>query len=189
MSDHPLWPSDFDFYMATIQGLPAQIMVDLGARPVAPVGGLPVRLMVRAIMKEARSDGLRSVAEEAPLADLEHKLGLAVLPLGLRLLGRVIYQGWVDLIYYAPATGDPARLHEAIVGARGDYEVRVAMEHDPAWGMYLEFLYPTDPKAIQAMKNGRIFQRLVVAGDSNAVSTGNVTAAGSVDRDAASARR
>lgn len=165
MSDHPIWPADFDFYMATIAGLPAQIMVDLGARPVAPVSSLPVRLMVRAIMKQARDDGLRSTDEEAPLAVLEHQLGLAVQPLGLRLLGRVIYQGWMDLVFYAPATGDPKLLHEAIVGARGEYEVRVAMEHDAEWGMYLEFLYPTDPKAIQAMKNRRIFQRLVVAGD------------------------
>ena len=165
MSDDPIWPADFEFYMASIQDQPAQIMVDLGVKPLAPVTTLPVRLMVRVMMKNAREDGLRGESEEAPLAHLEHRLKAKVQTLGLRLVGRVVYQGWMDLIFYAPPKGDPQALHEAIMATKEDYEVRVAMEHDAEWSMYLEFLYPTDTRAIQAMKNRRIFQRLVVAGD------------------------
>ncbi len=165
MSDDPIWPADYEFYMASIQDQPAQIMVDLGVKPLAPVASLPVRLMVRVIMKHAREDGLRGDVEEAPLAHLEHQLKAEVQKQGLRLVGRVVYQGWMDLIFYAPPKGDPEALHEAIMAIKEDYEVRVAMEHDAEWSMYLEFLYPTDTRAIQAMKNRRIFQRLVVAGD------------------------
>jgi len=165
MSREMNWPPEVDHYMATIQGLPAKISVDLGARPLAPVGSLPVRLMVRVVMKNPREDGLQSDEEQSSLAHLEHTLKGSVEGIGLRQVGRIIYQGFTDLVYYCPPAGDPQTLHGAIMGARGDYELRVAMEHDADWSMYLEFLYPTDPRAIQAMKNRRIFQRLVVAGD------------------------
>ena len=165
MTTEMSWPPEVDHYMATIQGLPAQISVDLGARPLAPVGSLPVRLMVRVVMKSPRDDGLRSEDEDSALALLEYHLKQAVEAVGLRQVGRIVYQGHCDLVYYAPPTGDPQTLHEAIIAARGEYEVGVAMEHDADWSMYLDFLYPTDPRAIQAMKNRRIFQRLVRAGD------------------------
>ena len=78
MTTEMSWPPEVDHYMATIQGLPAQISVDLGARPLAPVGSLPVRLMVRVVMKHPRDDGLRSEDEDAALADLEFQLKQAV---------------------------------------------------------------------------------------------------------------
>ena len=69
----PPWTPRFDFYIATLDGDPAAIALDMGAADHAPIRTHRRRLAVRIAMKQARPDGLRSREELGALTAIEER--------------------------------------------------------------------------------------------------------------------
>lgn len=163
----PPWTPRFDFYIATLDGDPAAIALDMGAADHAPIPTHRRRLAVRIAMKQPRPDGLRSRDELPALSNIEDRICDAIAyEVEGWMVGRVVYRGNTDVFFYAPAPQpeDDQRLAECIERNCGDYEVATNWTDDEGWSFYFEFLWP-DRATMQTMANRRVLQQLEEAGD------------------------
>jgi regulator of RNase E activity RraB len=163
----PPWTPSFDFYIATLDGDPAAIALDMGAADHAPVPTHPRRLAVRITMKHPRPDGLRSREEFDALSAVEDRISEALgHELEAWMVGRVVYRGSTDVFFYAPKPqpDDEERLAECIERNCSDYEVVTKWSDDKPWKFYFEFLWP-DRATMQTMANRRVVMQLEEAGD------------------------
>lgn len=163
----PPWTPRFDFYIATLDGDPAAIALDMGAADHAPVRTHRRRLAVRITMKQPRPDGLRSREEFDALTAVEDRISEAIgYELEGWMVGRVVYRGNTDVFFYVPTAqaDDEERLAECIERNCADYDVATNWTEDRAWKFYFEFLWP-DRATMQVMANRRVLQQLEEAGD------------------------
>jgi regulator of RNase E activity RraB len=161
----PRWEPDFDVYFALVDGAPASFMVDLAAGAHAPVDTHALRVQVRATLKQPREDGLRDGVELEPLGELEDSLAEWLeQQFDAIYVGHLITDGALHVVAYAPVerVGDPQDLLEGFDG--DDYELGWLVEHDPEWGMLLEFMYP-DAYAMQVIQNRRLMKARAEHGD------------------------
>lgn len=163
----PPWTPTFDFYIATLDGDPAAIALDMGAADHAPIETHTRRLAVRIKMKEARPDGLRAREEFDALTAVEERIAEAIgYELEGWMVGRVVYRGSADVFFYVPAAQaeDEEKLAECIERNCADYEVASQWSDDSTWKFYFEFLWP-DRATMQTMANRRVLAQLEEAGD------------------------
>lgn len=163
----PPWTPSFDFYIATLDGDPAAIALDLGAADHAPIATHPRRLTVRLTMKQPRPDGLRSREEFDALTAIEDRIVEAIgYELEGWMVGRVVYRGNTDVHLYVPRAqaGDDERLAACLERSCADYEVVTKWSDDKPWKFYFDFLWP-DRATMQTMANRRVLAQLEEAGD------------------------
>lgn len=159
------WEPDFDFYFAVLGEDPASVTLDLGATADAPLADRSLRLRVVAHMQAPRPDGLRSNEEVDALVDLEDDL---VETCSERFdaiyIGRVMFRGIIDHIFYLPDGTDAEAVGAAIDAVRAGYTLDVSCESDPEWEFYRNFLYP-NPYQFQSIHNRRLLGKLRQHGD------------------------
>lgn len=156
---------DWDFYLCRVNGEPASIFLDLGARDRAPDPARPMLLFAWVGMRAPRPDGLSS-AEEAPtLGAIEDALTPAVeAACGAVFVGRVTNVGRRELYFYGQGTDGFEDAVARALSAFPGYSADTGAKADPEWAHYVDFLFPAE-RQHQQMKNRQTLQALEEAGD------------------------
>jgi len=166
------WEPDFDFYDArfdaTAHGAAASgavtlvtIFLDLAAKDHAPVATHPMRLHVRVAMQSPRPDGLRSDGESDALFAVEDAVVKHLeKTLDAIYVGRVTTRGYTTWAFYVADV--PERPLASTPGV-APYVLEWTAESDPAWGYYLEFLWPDD-ESYKNLLSRRAIDRITRAG-------------------------
>ena len=165
-ADGGRWEQDFDVYFAHVEDKPASFVLDLAAAPHAPVATHPLRLSLRIPMRIPRPDGLRDAAELDALAALEDRFVEALeQKIDAIYVGRIVHDGHTTLWLYVPEQYREAMEDlPSITGEPGEYEPLWAVEDDPQWELYTEFLAP-GPYELQTIWNRRLLKAIEEHGD------------------------
>lgn len=160
------WQPHFDVYMASIDGSPASLVLDMGAVPHAPVRSHPLRLQVRVKLLHPRDDGLQDASELQKMGEIEDTIsGYISAELDGIYVGRSTCEGRTTYVFYLPAKqAERAEKLESIIGDLGPYEWAWLTESDPAWDYFTSFLYP-DSVSLEAMANRQLLENLEKRGD------------------------
>jgi uncharacterized protein (TIGR01619 family) len=161
----PHWEPDFDVYFAMVDDMPATFLVDLAAGRNAPVETHDTRVQVRVTIQQPDEDGMCTreelealgTVEDAMVAFLEERFDAIH-------VGHMISDGAMYVVAYASgeAVGEPEQVFDDF--DPGDYEIGWIVEHDPEWGMLIEFMYP-DTYAMQVIQNRRLLNVRAEHGD------------------------
>lgn len=126
------WDEEWQMFPGTLDDVPTQWTVDLGAIAAAPVADLPVRLDVAAPYR-AGEDGLPAFAAE--IARLEDAVRARVAAVGGEYIGRVVGGGHARFTSHLPA--EPQR-PVSIEGAQA------STAYDPHWAYVRDRLAPDE---------------------------------------------
>lgn len=158
----------WDSYFVTIGGRTASIFVDLDPPPAEIIARLPHLLFIRIALQHPGDHGLSTDAELDALSDLERGLEARVeRDLGGRYVGRFTHDGRRTCLIYVSTEKPILKEFGAFLRARG-YPAEAWSEHDPEWARYFSWLYPA-PEELQTIKDRRVVEQLVEAGDDLAV--------------------
>lgn len=155
---------NFERYMASLDGMPFEVEVDLSLHDRAPIAGLEYRLHIRLELNHPSADGLSSKEEDALLAAVEEEI-LDTLPAeDYVLAARVTHRSARTLVVFArkpPEEGDA--VHQAL--DRFDtHRTRVQHANDPEWTEYLEVLYPSQ-ELLHQIHDRRVLKEFERRGD------------------------
>ena len=166
MTPSRTWEPDFDSYPTLMHERPATVSLDLGVASQVPLVTHAARVHVRAAMKTPRDDGRMRAEERSALEAVGARLGEGLDALAEAVyVGRVVFNGAIDWVFYAPATGDlQERVAQVLEQVGTDYTLMPDLFQDADWGFYRGFLWP-DPSHHQALWNRRVLRQLAAQGD------------------------
>lgn len=155
---------DWDAYLLETSDGPASFFVDLNAEDEqSATRPLLCRVSIR--LREPSEYGLASRKEDEVLFRLEDALESRLAEAcGAQYVGRATSGGVRVYFFYCPRGTQPESTIRDCVRAFRDYRENVALEDDPDWRHYSEFLYP-DPINLQCIRNRRVLQILTDNGD------------------------
>jgi hypothetical protein len=135
---------DWDFYLCRVDDKPASIYLNLGLIQESPIAGMPFMAYVRVYMRAPRADGLSSQEEFDSLAAIEDSLDSQLSSRCQAIyVGRNTSDNCRDFYFYSP---DDQQWEQSVAETMHlfpDYVYECGTRHDPAWDVYLNFLYPT----------------------------------------------
>ncbi len=172
---------NWDAYFCEVEGSPASILVDLGMVEQAPLPGLSCMGYVAVDLKDPDENGFVRRKEYGALAALEDSLvegigaGRGIRPgaegdvdpageCSAVYVGRCISAGRCEFFFYLASTDGWERRVDAALGPLPSYPWETGAHEDPDWGVYLDFLYPSEPDLL-FIQNRRLCARLRDQGD------------------------
>ncbi|WP_431046678.1 DUF695 domain-containing protein [Roseateles sp. L2-2] len=155
---------DWDFYSALVDGKPASLYVDLGAKAFAPRKDLPHMAYLRLRMRQPRDDGLSSKAEFDQLIVIEDALTDALCDEHTAFVGRNTSDGCRDFYFYVSAPDTWEARTASAMAPFGDYQFQTGTREDPEWSSYMNFLLP-GPWDRQRILNRGVCEQLQENGD------------------------
>lgn len=155
----------WDFYFARVNDEFASLFVDLGLAEGAPDAHRPWLLWAWVYLNDPNEAGMPTDEEAATLDEIETALMEEVEEAAAaELVGRISTAGRREFYFYGTTqTGFEDAIARAMA-AWPDYRFDSGIEHDPEWGHYLGFLYPS-PHDQQRIKNRHVVQLLEEHGD------------------------
>ncbi|MCM2315642.1 MAG: DUF695 domain-containing protein [Thermoanaerobaculia bacterium] len=155
---------DWDVYFLGTEDGPVSFFVDLNARG-EETPGRPLLCRVSVRLLAPSEHGFASREEDEVLFRLEDALEARLgETCGAQYVGRATSGGVRVYFFYLPEGLKPEGTIRECLGAFGDYREKVALEDDPEWAHYFEFLYP-DTASLQGILNRRVVQNLIDNGD------------------------
>ena len=158
---------DWDNYLASINGKPGSILVDMGLFPTAPDKRYPFVVITG---PQAQTMSAKGIPNKQEIIDLEQILDVTtnfITGVTAKVLAGTFTHNNQRLNYYY--VKDTAGVRNAILRVYNrnfkGYDYVINIKYDPQWLQYLTFLYPSEEMQ-NRMENNKIITQLLSHGDS-----------------------
>lgn len=153
----------FEFYECVVNDQRAFVRVDVDLHDTAPDPSRPHQLRIRIALLDPKEDGLTTRGEAERLWAFEDRLCAALAPHPLvGVLTNAGRRSWY--LYTDDPDRDADRARRVAREVLPDHTVRAESFEDPAWRVYLDFLYPND-LAWNWIQDRKVLEALAREGD------------------------